>query len=162
MVDHIDRQIVDAMLADPRAGVREVASETGIAATTVSRRLDALIESDCIESFRPRVEYAAFGYTVTAVFRLSVDWSGVDRVADRLAESPNIVTIYEVTGTEDIVAVGKFRDTAAMNERIKRLLTDDDVRTVATNVVLDVGTEFDQFPVANDGEEEGDGDPVAD
>ena len=152
MVDDTDRQIINALLVDGRASARDVADETSIPATTVSRRLDGLVGSDCIETFTPRVNYAAFGYDVTAVFRLSVDGSGLQGVTDRLAERSNMVAVYEVTGSDDIVAIGKFRDTATMNERIKELLTDQDVRSVATDVVLRIVAEFDQFQVDLEGD----------
>jgi len=147
MVDDIDRQVVNALLRDGRASARDVAAETGVAATTVSRRMDRLAESGIIEEYTARVDYEALGYDVTAVFQLSVDGSGLKTVTERLRGLQNMVAVYEVTGSHDIVAVGKFRDTDGMNAYIKELLTDPDVRTAATSVVLNTVREHEQFPV---------------
>jgi len=147
MVDDIDRQVVNALLDDGRASARDVAAETGVAATTVSRRMDQLVETGVIEEYTARVDYAELGYAVTAIFQLSVDGSGLAEVTERLRDQPNMIAVYEVTGSHDIVAVGKFRDTDDMNAHIKELLTDPDVRTASTAVVLNTVREHEQFPV---------------
>ena len=152
MVDDIDRQVENALLRDGRASARDVAAETGVAATTVSRRMDQLLEAGIIEEYTARVDYEALGYDVTAVFQLSVDGSGLKTVTARLRDLDNMVAVYEVTGSHDIVAVGKFQDTDEMNAHIKELLTDPDVRTAATSVVLNTVREHEQFPVDDTGE----------
>ncbi|GGO02507.1 MULTISPECIES: HTH-type transcriptional regulator Lrp [Haloarcula] len=147
MVDDIDRQVVNALLRDGRASARDVAAETGVAATTVSRRMDQLVESGVIEEYTAQIDYQELGYEVTAVFQLSVDGSGLMAVTERLRDLKNMVAVYEVTGSHDIVAVGKFRDTNDMNARIKDLLTDPDIESAATSVVLNTVREHEQFPV---------------
>jgi len=151
MVDDIDRQVVNALLRDGRASARDVAAETGVAATTVSRRMDQLVETGVIEEYTARVDYGALGYDVTAVFQLSVDGSGLETVTERLRDLDNMVAVYEVTGSHDIVAIGKFQDTASLNAAIKELLTDDDIRSASTSVVLNTVREYEQFPVDEPG-----------
>jgi DNA-binding Lrp family transcriptional regulator len=152
MVDDIDRQVVNALLRDGRASARDVAAETGVAATTVSRRMDQLVDTGIIEEYTARIDYEALGYDVTAVFQLSVDGNGLKPVTERLRDLEQMVAVYEVTGSHDIVAVGKFRDTDEMNAQIKDLLTDPDVRTADTSVVLNTVCEHEQFPVGETGE----------
>jgi len=147
MVDDIDRQVVNALLSDGRASVRDVAKDTGVAATTVSRRIDQLEDSGVIDSYTARVDYGAFGYDVTAVFQLSVEGDGLPDVTERLRDHHNMIAVYEVTGDHDVVAVGKFQSTDDMNEHIKTLLTDADIRAAETSVVLNVVSEHEQFPV---------------
>ena len=152
-VDDTDRRIVNALLSDGRASARELASETGLAATTVSKRLSDLEEREIIESYRPVIDYDRLGYDVTAVFHLSVDGNGLETVVDRLRDHERMVSVYEVTGSHDVVAVGKFEDTDEMNRKIKDLLTDPDVEAANTSVVLDVVRENTQFPVGLDAED---------
>ncbi|WP_424001779.1 HTH-type transcriptional regulator Lrp [Haloarcula salina] len=147
MVDDTDRQVVNALLQDGRASARDVAAETGIAATTVSRRMDDLESNGVIDEYTVDVDYGALGYDVTAVFQLSIEGDGLARIVDQLQSRDEMIAVYEVTGSHDIVAVGKFTDTEAMNERIKSLLTDSDVRAASTSVVLNTVCENEQFPV---------------
>jgi len=147
MVDDTDRQVVNALLQDGRASARDVAAATGIAATTVSRRMDDLEDTGVIDEYTVDIDYGALGYDVTAVFQLSVEGDGLGRVVDQLRDQREMIAVYEVTGDHDIVAVGKFTDTQSMNERIKTLLTDRDIRSASTSVVLNTVCEHEQFPV---------------
>jgi DNA-binding Lrp family transcriptional regulator len=147
MVDDTDRQVVNALLQDGRASARDVAAATGIAATTVSRRMDDLEDTGVIDEYTVDIDYGALGYDVTAVFQLSVEGDGLGRVVDQLRDQREMIAVYEVTGDHDIVAVGKFTDTQSMNERIKTLLTDGDIRSASTSVVLNTVCEHEQFPV---------------
>jgi DNA-binding Lrp family transcriptional regulator len=151
MVDDIDRQVVNALLRDGRASARDVASETGVAATTVSRRMDELVESGVIEGYTTQIDYGSLGYEVTAVFQLSVEGDGLADVTERLRDAANMIAVYEVTGSHDIVAIGKFQDTVALNASIKELLTDDDIRSASTSVVLNTVREYEQFPIDESG-----------
>ncbi|MUV89750.1 winged helix-turn-helix transcriptional regulator [Halapricum sp. CBA1109] len=137
-LDEIDKQVVDALVEDGRATDRDIAAATGIVANRVSERRDSLEESGLIEGYTPLLDYDRLGYDVTAVFQLAVEGDGLDEVIAKLGSLAGITTVYEVTGDHDIVAVGKFTDTASMDERIKDLLTDDNVRSVSTSVVLNV------------------------
>ncbi|MFC7075140.1 HTH-type transcriptional regulator Lrp [Haloarcula halophila] len=150
MVDEIDRAVVNALLEDGRASARDVATETGVAATTVSRRMDELESAGVIEKYTARVDYGALGYDVTAVFQLSVDGDGLVEVTESMGDQHNLLAVYEVTGSHDIVAVGKFQDTDEMNAYIKRLVTDEHVRSVSTSIVLNAVREHEQFPVDED------------
>ncbi|MFB6139950.1 MAG: winged helix-turn-helix transcriptional regulator [Halosimplex sp.] len=150
-IDDTDRRLVDALLADGRASANELAAEVGIATATATKRVGALEDAGVIEGYRPEIDYAAFGYDVTAVFNLDVRGDGLGAVVDELRATDAMVDVYEVTGAHDVVAIGKFTDTESLNATIKALLTDPDVRSVATSVVLDVVCEWDPFPAA-DGE----------
>jgi DNA-binding Lrp family transcriptional regulator len=56
-----------------------------------------------------------------------------------------MISVYEVTGDYDIIAIGKFKDTDGMNRQIKQLLTDADIRESNTSVVLNAVVENQQF-----------------
>jgi DNA-binding Lrp family transcriptional regulator len=68
-------------------------------------------------------------------------------VTDRLTQHEQMISVYEVTGDHDIVAIGKFRDTDDMNRQIKELLHDANVKESNTSVVLNTVSEHEQFPL---------------
>jgi len=41
-----------------------------------------------------------------------------------------MVSVYEVTGNYDVIAIGKFADTDGMNSQIKELLVDPEIKGV--------------------------------
>jgi len=147
-IDETDRRLVDALLADGRASANELAAEIGVATATATKRVQTLEEEGVIDGYQPEIDYGALGFAVTAVFNLDVTGSGIEAVVAELAESGNMVGVYEVTGNHDVVAIGKFTDTASLNARIKELLVDDDIESIATNIALEVVAENEPIPLA--------------
>jgi DNA-binding Lrp family transcriptional regulator len=148
--EHLDARLVNELLADGRASLRSLAEELDVSVTTVSNHLSDLEEAGVIEGYAPTVDYDALGYDVTAVIQLKVEGDALPAVTERLRAEDRMVSVYEVTGEFDVIAVAKFRDTDGMNDQIKALLTDDDVKESNTAVVLNAVTEGRQFRVPTD------------
>ncbi|PSP32985.1 AsnC family transcriptional regulator [Halobacteriales archaeon QH_10_67_22] len=146
-LDDIDSRLLAALLSDGRASATELADVAGIATSTATKRLTSLEDDSVIEGYQPEVDYAAFGYDVTAVFRLDIEGSGLAGVVEDLAATDRMVDVYEVTGSDDVVAIGRFTDTDELNAQIRELVTDEHVRTVTTNIVLDTVREYEHPPV---------------
>jgi DNA-binding Lrp family transcriptional regulator len=143
--ENLDAKLINALLGDGRASLRSLAEELDVSVTTVSNHLRDLENESVVEGYTPRVNYDAIGYDVTAIIQLKVEGSALPSITDRLEEQKQMTTVYEVTGDYDVIAVGKFRDTDGMNEQIKELLTDTDIRESNTSVVLNPVVENEQF-----------------
>ena len=143
--ENLDTELVNALLGDGRASLRSLADDLGVSVTTVSNHLSDLESAGVIRGYSPIVDYDALGYDVTAVIQLKVDGSALPEITDRLRDKKQMVSVYEVTGDHDIVAIGKFADTDDMNDQIKALLTDPDILESNTNVVLNAVSEHEQF-----------------
>ncbi|KAB1197487.1 MULTISPECIES: HTH-type transcriptional regulator Lrp [Haloferax] len=143
--ENLDAKLINALLGDGRASLRSLAEELDVSVTTVSNHLRDLEDEGVIEGYTPRVNYDALGYDVTAVIQLKVEGTALVDVTERLQQEKQMISVYEVTGDYDIIAIGKFRDTDGMNTQIKKLLTDVDIRESNTSVVLNAVTENEQF-----------------
>ena len=143
--ENLDTKLVNALLGDGRASLRSLAEELGVSVTTVSNHLKDLEAEGAITGYSPKVDYDRLGYDVTAVLRLKVEGDALGSITDSLREQKQMISVYEVTGDHDIVAIGKFKDTDDMNDNIKSLLSDPDIRESNTSVVLNAVTEHEQF-----------------
>jgi len=143
--ENLDRKLVNALLGDGRASLRSLAEDLDVSVTTVSNHLSDLEEEGIIRGYTPKVDYGALGYDVTAILQLKVEGSGLKEVTEELADARQMVSVYEVTGDHDIIAVGKFTDTDDMNEAIKTLLNNPDIKESNTSVVLNAAKEHEQF-----------------
>ena len=143
--EHLDARLINALLADGRASLRSLAEELDVSVTTVSNHLADLEEDGVIEGYAPIVDYEKLGYDVTAIIQLKVEGSSLPDITDRLEGHEQVISVYEVTGDYDIIAVAKFEDTDGMNDQIKSLLTDPDINESNTSVVLNAAVENRQF-----------------
>ena len=143
--ENLDAKLVNALLGDGRASLRSLAEELDVSVTTVSNHLSDLEEEGVIEGYTPRVDYDALGYDVTAVIQLQVEGNALPDITETLQEHRQMTSVYEVTGDYDVIAIGKFQDTDGMNDQIKQLLTDPDIKASNTSVVLNAVSENEQF-----------------
>jgi DNA-binding Lrp family transcriptional regulator len=145
--ENLDEKLINALLDDGRASLRSLAEKLDVSVTTVSNHLSDLEEQGVIRGYTPKVDYDELGYDVTAVIQLKVEGSALPEITERLKGHQQMVSVYEVTGDHDVIAIGKFRDTDAMNDQIKELLVDPDIKESNTSVVLNTVLENEQFPL---------------
>ncbi|GCF13670.1 AsnC family transcriptional regulator [Haloarcula mannanilytica] len=143
--ENLDRELVNALLGDGRASLRSLGEDLDVSVTTVSNHLSDLEDEGIINGYTPKVDYDKLGYDVTAIIQLKVEGSSLPEVTDDLKEHKQMISVYEVTGDYDIIAVGKFTDTDGMNAQIKELLTDPEIKESNTSVVLNAASEHEQF-----------------
>ena len=145
--ENLDEKLINELLEDGRASLRSLAEQLDVSVTTVSNHLKDLEEEGVIKGYTPRVDYDALGYDVTAVIQLKVEGSAIGDVVENLRSAKQMISVYEVTGDHDVIAIAKFRDTDGMNRQIKELLNDVNVKESNTSVVLNAVCEHEQFPL---------------
>jgi len=150
--ENLDRKLVNALLGDGRASLRSLAEDLSVSVTTVSNHLKDLEEEGIIDGYTPKVDYDALGYDVTAVIQLKVEGDALLDVTENLRDHKQMISVYEVTGDYDIIAIGKFTDTDGMNDQIKDLLVDPEIKESNTSVVLNAASEHEQFDLDIDEE----------
>ena len=143
--ENLDRKLVNALLGDGRASLRSLAEDLDVSVTTVSNHLSDLEDQGIIQGYTPKIDYNVLDYDVTAILQLKVEGSALKEVVDDLQEHRQMMSVYETTGDHDVIAVGKFTDTDDMNDEIKALLTDPDIKESNTSVVLNIAKEHEQF-----------------
>ena len=148
--ENLDAKLINALLRDGRASLRSLAEELDVSVTTVSYHLADLEDGGVITGYVPEVNYEALGYDVTAVIQLKVEGTALPDITDRLEGHKQMTSVYEVTGDYDVIAVGKFTDTDGMNDQIKALLTDPEIKETNTSVVLNAPVESRQFELSVD------------
>ncbi len=149
--ENLDARLVNSLLGDGRASLRSLAEELDVSVTTVSNHLRDLEDRGVINGYTPRLDYDELGYDVTAIIQLKVEGDALPGITDRLVDQRGMVSVYEVTGDYDVIAIGKFQDTDGMNDTIKDLLSDVDIRETNTSVVLNPVVENRQFELEIDG-----------
>lgn len=143
--ENLDAELINALLDDGRASLRSLAEDLDVSVTTISNHLNELEESGIITGYAPKINYEELGYDITAVIQLKVEGNALPDITDRLSSHDKMVSVYEVTGDYDIIAIAKFMDTDGMNEQIKSLLIDPDIVESNTSVVLNAPVENRQF-----------------
>ncbi|MDY6775007.1 MAG: HTH-type transcriptional regulator Lrp [Halobacteria archaeon] len=135
--ENLDLKIINLLLDDGRASLRSLAEELDVSVTTVSNHLQSMEDEGVIKGFKPVLNYDELGYGVTATVMIKAESGSLPGLTEDLKEIDSFLSVYEVTGDFDIIAVGKFKSTEDMNDTIKDLLNNPDIAETNTNVILE-------------------------
>ncbi|MGW2598391.1 Lrp/AsnC family transcriptional regulator [Streptomyces klenkii] len=135
-VDALDAKILRLLLEQPRTSVREYARVLGIARGTLQARLDRLEREGVITGSGPRLSPGALGHPVLAFVHIEVTQGHLDTVAEALAEVPEIIEAFSITGGGDLMARVVARDAAHLEDVIQVLVQMPGVVRTRTEMVL--------------------------
>ncbi len=106
-LDAVDRQIIDALVADARITNRDLADAVGIAPSTALMRTRSLMERGAIEGFDDRDQ--------------------IDTFTSRVPQLPEVLSTFHTSGSVDYLLHIAVRDTDALRDWVLDNLTTDPV-----------------------------------
>ena len=136
-MDDLDRTLITLFADEPRVGVLEASRRLGAARGTVQARLDKLASSGVITGWGPDLAPEALGYPVTAFLTLEISQSaGHEAVARHLADIPEVLEAYTITGVGDLWCRVVSRSNSDLQRVIDRVVAVDGVRRASTVMAL--------------------------
>ncbi len=101
-LDSLDEKILDALRIDGRTSFQAVAAGLGVSESTVRRRVEALLQSGCVQVIT-LVPAAALGFEKEMFFWLSVTPSRLEAVAAALAAQRGVRYVAATLGQESLM-----------------------------------------------------------
>ena len=136
-MDGLDRKVIDLFAAEPRIGVLEASRRLGVARGTVQARLDKLTHQGVITGWGPELSSEALGYPVTAFLTLEIrQGAGHETVAAHLAEIPEVLEAFTITGAGDMWCRVVARSNADLQRVIDQVLGDSAIERSTTVIAL--------------------------
>lgn len=135
-LDTTDLRILRALNADARKSYRDIARELDIALSTVSARVKRLEESGVLTGYVPVIDPNRLGFDLVVVIGVKIAHGKLLDVQGKVAKSPRVFAVYDVTGEWDSVVLARFKDRDDLNVFIKELLANPHIERTATQLVL--------------------------
>lgn len=136
-IDELDARLISLLADEPRIGVLECARRLRVARGTVQARLDKLVARGVITGYGPDISPAALGFTVTAFVTLEIRQSrGHDPVAVHLGTIPEVLEVYTITGSADLLCRIVARSNADMQRVIDQVVACDGISRASTVIAL--------------------------
>jgi DNA-binding Lrp family transcriptional regulator len=129
-LDGVDRQIIDALVADARITNRDLADAVGIAPSTALMRTRSLMERGAIEGFEAKLNLAVIGRAVQALIAVRLrahDRDQIDAFTSRVPKLPEVLSTFHTSGSVDYLLHIAVRDTNALRDWVLDNLTTDPV-----------------------------------
>ncbi|KQV10463.1 AsnC family transcriptional regulator [Rhizobium sp. Root1203] len=103
-IDDVDRRMLEALAADARMSLKELAQAAGLSSPSAAERLRRLEERGVIKAFTIDIDPAALGYPLQAIVRIR-PLPGQLHVVQRIVEeTPEFVECDKVTGDDCFIA----------------------------------------------------------
>ncbi len=155
-IDPLDVAILTSLQQDGRASLRRVARQVGASVTTVSSRVRNLERLGVLQGFVPLVSVqrlAAVGQSPDcAVLFILPSRSGpgeLERVAQEVAQEPNVCYLFQLSGTNELMALASSHSSEETRRTIGSLSKVPGVRRVRSVPILQVHKERPRHPVAS-------------
>jgi len=135
-LDTIDRRLLIELLRDSRVSLRRLSEEMNVSPATLHNRLTKLVQEGVIKGFTALVDYTKLGYSLSAIIMVKVNGKYLVEFEREIANTDNIVAVYDVVGEYDVVLIAKFKSVEDLDVFLKQLLKNSKVERTYTSIVL--------------------------
>jgi DNA-binding Lrp family transcriptional regulator len=135
-LDEKNIAILNVLLDNARLSYRQIAQKIGVSVATVMHRVQELEKDKIIQKYSAVPDYEKLGYDITVLIEVQVGKGKLAQVENKIAQHPNVVAVYDVTGAFDVVILAKFKNRRTMDVFLKKIQTYDFVLRTNTRLVL--------------------------
>ncbi|HEX7823341.1 MAG TPA: Lrp/AsnC family transcriptional regulator [Mycobacterium sp.] len=134
--DAIDARLLQALTADPRAATIALADRTGVSRNTVQARLSRWEQTGALTSFERTISPDFLGYPLRAFMLTNVKQRRLGEVSVALAEVPEVVEVYGLSGVADLLIQVVARDADDLYRVAGKILGIRGVKRTNTALVM--------------------------
>lgn len=137
MLDPVDRKLLTALQRDNRQSMADMGEAVGLSEPATRRRVTRLRQNGYIVADVSLIDPARVGITVVTAIRFAKESRATyDAFKQEIARTPEIAQCYTVTGDEDFILIGHFRDMVSYDDWInERILINPAISRSTTHVV---------------------------
>jgi Lrp/AsnC family transcriptional regulator, leucine-responsive regulatory protein len=121
-IDGGDRAIISALSDNGRITVRELAAQIGLSSPSVTDRILKLQDAGALRNYTVVINPKVFGLDIAAYLRLRAMPGQAPKVAQMLADTPEIIEADRVTGEDCFVAKVVVSDMQNLERVIDRFV----------------------------------------
>ncbi|GLI25844.1 AsnC family transcriptional regulator [Agromyces rhizosphaerae] len=135
-LDAVDRQLLTALAADPRATVVALAERLGMSRNTVQARMARLEREGAFLSFDRAIDPEPLGYPLEAFIAVHVRQKRLAEVVDAIAGIPEVVQAHGLSGAVDLLVRVVCRDAHDLFRIDGLILAIDGVERTETSLAM--------------------------
>ena len=121
-LDVTDWKLLDALVADARTSIADLARLVGLSSPSVSERIRRLEEAGVIEGYTVKINLKALGLPLAAWLRVRPIPGQLHKVAEILRDIPEIVECDRITGEDCFIARAHVGTVEALERLIDKLI----------------------------------------
>ncbi|TCK65799.1 Lrp/AsnC family transcriptional regulator [Curtobacterium sp. PhB136] len=138
MIDAVDRTLIGLLMKDARASNRALARAAGLAESTCLSRVAALERRGIITGYHASVNLERVNRGVEAFVQIKIRPQALGTVSafcDELAELPEVLRVFLVTGASDIQALLAVASPHELRDFVLSLAQRDEIADIRSSIV---------------------------
>jgi Lrp/AsnC family transcriptional regulator for asnA, asnC and gidA len=104
VIDDVDKLILKMLLRNGRTPYKRIAEDLGLSEATIYLRIRKLSKLGILRGFTANIDLSRLGLTVIAFMMLKVSPKNYEETLKRIANSPRVLEVYEVSGEYQVLA----------------------------------------------------------
>lgn len=136
MIDAMDHRLIAILRANSRTPVAVLARELGINRSTVTARIDRLVDSGVIEGFTIRFSNDVDRDAIRGVTTLVTEPNHGQDVVREIRGYPEVERLHSTTGAWDLVVQVRCRNLSEFDLVLERIRAIPGVRDTQTNLLF--------------------------
>jgi DNA-binding Lrp family transcriptional regulator len=126
-IDEKDKQILNLLLENPGITQKQIGEKIGLTGAAVNNRLQRFRAKGIIKGFQPIISLDKIGYGLTAIVNIRVKAGKMGAAEKKWSKSPNVCSIYRISGDYDLLIIAKFKDMKELDVWSNTLFDDAEV-----------------------------------
>lgn len=136
VLDDLDYRLIALLRSDSRTPVAVLARELGINRSTVTSRIDRLVDTGVIEGFTIRVSSDLEQDSVRGVMLVSTETRRNHDIVHEIRGYPEIEQLHSTTGTWDLVIQLRCRNLSEFDLALERIRALPGVNSTQTSLLF--------------------------
>lgn len=116
----------------------KLAKKLGVSVGTAYNRVKTLEALGVVKGYTVVLDTSKLGFELTAIILIQAAGKHLLDVEREIANTANVIAVYDIAGEHDAAVVAKFKDRTSLNKYLQSLLTKPYVKRTVTNVALNV------------------------
>jgi DNA-binding Lrp family transcriptional regulator len=146
-IDKIDEKIINLLSGDAKMSLREIAKHTKKSFVTIMKRTRQLEAANILGKSFTKVNYESLGYDTFVTINVKISKGKLFELEKKIASSPNVLAVYDLTGGFDALVLARFRSTRELDIFLKKIQTYDFVESTSTALILNT-IKDEQIPIS--------------
>lgn len=137
-LDEVDTKILRCLSGDCRLSYRKIASTLNLSTSTVSKRINRMMDKGIILSFVPLLNSTLLNinmYIIGAKVKPGYD---VDELAKEIGKDDFVTNVFLTVGSYDMIIMIEAKDNRDMLEKIKRVTGKNGIERFESFQIIDV------------------------
>jgi Lrp/AsnC family transcriptional regulator for asnA, asnC and gidA len=137
-MDSIDSIIIDKLSRDSRVHCTEIASDLGVATSTVHKRVNQMYNEGVIEQFTIILDPKKVGQPLTTFIGINVDETYKAEIIDKLKSLKNVLEVYEIPQPYDLFVKVRTADMSELKDSVLRVLDNMDGVMSSSSIITTI------------------------